>query len=211
MALLPGAGMPVSPLVSPAPEPAPGVSPDGGPSGVSTGAAAHTARDSVHSRHQSQPRRHITAAVRRHVWLRDGGRCCYRDPPTGRRRTSSHLLQTNHLLPVAEGGGPNLFNLHLLRFPITAYATATGRLCRRDASCSASSALLARALDSARRRLARGRGRAGHPSYRRARSVHLRLAAASSDPGRGLPPTNLPLPAIGTIANHRQRSALQHR
>ena len=27
------------------------------------------------------------------------------------------------------------------------------------------------------------------------------FAAASSDPGRGLPSTNLPLPAIGTIAN----------
>ena len=105
-----GAGMPVSPLVSPAPEPAPGVSPDGGPSGVSAG-AAHTARDSVHSRHQSPPRRHIPAAVRRHVWLRDGGRCCYRDPLSGRRCTSSHLLQIDHLLPVAQGGGPDLFNL----------------------------------------------------------------------------------------------------
>ena len=51
-----GAGMPASPVVSPAPEPAPGVYSDGGPSGVSTGAAAHTTRDSVHSRHQSQPR-----------------------------------------------------------------------------------------------------------------------------------------------------------
>ena len=111
-----GAGMPVSPLVSPAPEPPPGVSPDGGPRGVSTGAAAHTARDSVHSRHQSPPRRHIPAAVRRHVWQRDGGRCCYRDPLTGRRCTSSHLLEIDHLLPVAQGGGPNLFNLHLLCF-----------------------------------------------------------------------------------------------
>ena len=111
-----GAGMPVSPLVSPAPEPAPGVSPDGGPSGVSTRAAAHTARDSVHSRHQSPPWRHIPAAVRRHIWQRDGGRCCYRDPLSGRRCTSSHLLQIDHLLPVAQGGGANLFNLRLLCF-----------------------------------------------------------------------------------------------
>ena len=57
------------------------------------------------------PPRHLPAAVRRHVWLRDGGRCCYRDPLTGRRCTSSHLLQTDHLLPVAEGGGPDLFKL----------------------------------------------------------------------------------------------------
>ena len=111
-----GAGMPVSPLVSPAPEPAPGVSPDGSPSGVSTGAAAHTARDSVHSRHQSPPWRHIPAAVRRHIWQRDGGRCCYRDPLTRRRCTSPHLLQTDHLFPVAEGDGPDLFNLQLLCF-----------------------------------------------------------------------------------------------
>ena len=57
--------------------------PDGGPSGASAGAAAHRTGDSVRSRHQSPPRRHIPAAVRRHVWLRDGGRCCYRDPLTG--------------------------------------------------------------------------------------------------------------------------------
>ena len=91
-----GAGVPVSPGAAPAPEPALAVSPDGGSSGASTGAAAHTTRDSVHSTHQSPPRRHIPAAVRRHVWLRDGGRCCYRDPLTGRRCTSSHLLQIDH-------------------------------------------------------------------------------------------------------------------
>ena len=108
-----GAAVPVSPGATAAPQPALGVSPDGGSSGASAGAAAHTTRDSVHSSHQSPPRRHIPAAVRRHVWHRDGGRCCYRDPLTGRRRTSSHLLQIDHLLPVAEGGGPEPFNLQL--------------------------------------------------------------------------------------------------
>ena len=52
---------------------------------------------------QSPPRRHIPAAVRRHVWQRDGGRCCYRDPLTGRRCTSSHLLQIDHLLRSPRG------------------------------------------------------------------------------------------------------------
>ena len=114
-----GAGVSVSPVATAAPEPALGVSLDGGPPGVSAGAAAHTTGDSVHSSHQSHqspPRRHFPAAVRRHVWQRDGGRCCYRDPLTGRRCTSSHLLQIDHLLPVAQGGGPEPFNLELSCF-----------------------------------------------------------------------------------------------
>ena len=111
-----GAGVPISPVATSAPKSALGVFPDGGSPGASAGAAAHTTRDSVHSSHQSPPRRHIPAAVRRHVWQRDGGRCCYCDPLTGRRCTSSHLLQIDHLLPVAQGGGPDLFNLNLLCF-----------------------------------------------------------------------------------------------
>ena len=109
-----GAAVPGSPVATSAAEPVLGVFPDGGPSDASAGAAAHTTRDSVHNSHQSPPRRHIPAAVRRHVWQRDGGRCCYRDPLTGRRCTSSHLLQIDHLLPVAQGGGPEPFNLNLL-------------------------------------------------------------------------------------------------
>ena len=111
-----GAGVPGSPVATSAAEPVLGVFPDGGPSGASAGAAAHPTREPVHSRHQSPPRRHIPAAVRRHVWLRDGGRCCYRDPLTGRRCTSSHLLQIDHLLPVAQGGGPEPSNLVLRCF-----------------------------------------------------------------------------------------------
>ena len=111
-----GGAVPGSPVATSAPEPALGVSLDGGPSGASAGAASHTACDSVRSRHQSPPRRHIPAAVRRHIWQRDGGRCCYRDPLTGRRCTSSHLLQIDHLLPVAEGGGPEPSNLVLRCF-----------------------------------------------------------------------------------------------
>ena len=111
-----GAGVSVTPVATSAPEPALAVSPDGGPSVAAAGAAAHTTREPVHRRHQSPPRRHIPAAVRRHIWLRDGGRCCYRDPLTGRRCTSSHLLQIDHLLPVAQGGGPESSNLEILCF-----------------------------------------------------------------------------------------------
>ena len=110
------AGVPGSPVATAAPQPALGVSPDGGPPDASAGAAAHTTREPVHSRHQSPPRRHIPAAVRRHIWQRDGGRCCYRDPLSGRRCSSSHLLQIDHLLPVAQGGGPEPSNLELLCF-----------------------------------------------------------------------------------------------
>ena len=109
-----GAGVSGLPVATAAPQPALGVSSDGGSSGASAGAAEHTTR--VRSSHQSPPRRHIPAAVRRHVWQRDGGRCCYRDPLTGRRCTSSHLLQIDHLLPVAEGGGPEPDNLVLRCF-----------------------------------------------------------------------------------------------
>ena len=108
-----GAGVPGSPVATSAPEPALGVFPDGGPPEASAGAAAHPTREPIHRRHPSPPRRHIPAAVRRHVWLRDGGRCCYREPLSGRRCTSSHLLQIDHLLPVAEGGGPEPSNLNL--------------------------------------------------------------------------------------------------
>ena len=110
------AGLPGSPIATSAPQPALGGSPDGGPSGASAGAAAHTTREPVHSRHQSPPRRHIPAAVRRHIWQRDGGRCCYREPLSGRRCASSHLLQIDHLLPVAQGGGPEPSNLELSCF-----------------------------------------------------------------------------------------------
>ena len=110
------AGVPGAPVATAAPERALGVFPDGGPPDASAGAAAHTTREPVHSRHQSPPRRHIPAAVRRHIWQRDGGRCCYRDPLTGRRCRSSHLLQIDHLLPVAEGGGPEPSNLVLRCF-----------------------------------------------------------------------------------------------
>ena len=114
-----GAGVavaPVAPVATPAPEPALGAFPDDGRSGASAGAAAHTTRDAVHSSHQSPRRRPIPAAVRRHVWQRDGGRCCYRDPLTGRRCNSSHLLQIDHLLPVAQGGGEDPANLRLACF-----------------------------------------------------------------------------------------------
>ena len=58
--------------------------------------------------------RAIPAAVKREVWQRDRGRCRYVDPHTGRRCTSRHLLQIDHVLPYTLGGGSDPGNLRLL-------------------------------------------------------------------------------------------------
>ena len=58
--------------------------------------------------------RAIPAAVKREVWQRDAGRCRYVDPHTGRRCTSRHLLQIDHVLPYALGGCSDPANLRLL-------------------------------------------------------------------------------------------------
>ncbi len=70
-----------------------------------TSAAAATSRTSG---------RAIPAAVRREVWQRDGGRCSYVDPRTGRRCASRHLLEIDHRIPYARGGGAERANLRLL-------------------------------------------------------------------------------------------------
>ena len=59
-------------------------------------------------------RRTIPAAVRRHIWIRDGGRCTYRDPESGRCCGSMHLVQIDHVQPYAMGGAASVENLRLL-------------------------------------------------------------------------------------------------
>ena len=111
-----GAEVPVLPPATPAREVAGGVPLARGAGGTRTESSPQSARDAPRGPRRTPVRRPIPAAVRRHVWLRDGGRCCYRDPLTGRRCNSSHLLQIDHLLPVAEGGGPEPENLALRCF-----------------------------------------------------------------------------------------------
>ncbi len=103
----------IRPPTTAAPKLASGVPPARGAGGTPGGASPQCTRDVPLGARRSPPRRSIPAAVRRHVWLRDGGRCCYRDPLTGRRCNSSHLLQIHHLLPVADEGGPEAENLAL--------------------------------------------------------------------------------------------------
>ena len=102
-----------APAGTPAPQSVPSTSPAGGRTGAATGTAPAAPR----ARGRAWPaasRRAIPAAVRRLVWQRDQGRCCYRDPISGRRCTSAHLLQLDHLLPVAQGGGADPENLRLV-------------------------------------------------------------------------------------------------
>ena len=58
----------------------------------STGAATPAAKSCASGRA-------IPAGVRRQVWQRDGGRCSYVDPQTGRRCNSTHLIEIDHIVP----------------------------------------------------------------------------------------------------------------
>jgi 5-methylcytosine-specific restriction endonuclease McrA len=69
--------------------------------------AATTARRPVEST------RHVPAAVRDRVFVRDQGRCTY-TAPGGRRCASTKALQIDHIKPVARGGAGTPENLRLL-------------------------------------------------------------------------------------------------
>ena len=85
-----------------------------------TAAASKTGPDAGHhaaSTPESQScasGRAISAGVRRQVWQRDGGRCSYADPQTGRRCNSTHRIEIDHIVPHALGGGADPGNLRLL-------------------------------------------------------------------------------------------------
>ena len=99
---------------TPAAHSGPRTSIDGRPpsADTATNAPGHAARP----RRRTARRRAIPASVRRLVWERDQGCCYYRDPVTGRRCNSSHLLQIDHVLPVARGGRADPANLRLACF-----------------------------------------------------------------------------------------------
>ena len=58
--------------------------------------------------------RAIPVAVKRQVWRRDGGCCSYVDRQTGRRCNSRHLIEIDHILPYALGGGADPESLRLV-------------------------------------------------------------------------------------------------
>ncbi len=62
---------------------------------------------------------HLKTDSKREVWQRDGGRCSYVDPRSGRRCASRHLLQIDHQVPHALGGSAAPANLLSCASPIT--------------------------------------------------------------------------------------------
>jgi len=59
-------------------------------------------------------RKHIPATIQHQIWIRDGGRCQYKDPESGQECGSKHRLQIDHIQPVAFDGSNELQNLRLL-------------------------------------------------------------------------------------------------
>jgi hypothetical protein len=57
--------------------------------------------------------RFIPAAVKRAVWKRDGGSCTYTDPKTGKRCSSRHAIQYDHVHAYSLGGETSIQNLRL--------------------------------------------------------------------------------------------------
>ena len=88
------------------------------------GVVASGGRGAGERRPRATITRAIPAAVRRHIWLRDGGRCTYRDPDSGRCCGAQHLLQIDHIQPFAIGGANSEGNLRLL---CAAHNRARGR------------------------------------------------------------------------------------
>ncbi|MGK5087198.1 HNH endonuclease signature motif containing protein [Bdellovibrionota bacterium FG-2] len=61
----------------------------------------------------SNPRQ-IPAAIRAEVWERDGGKCTFVSPQTGKKCESTHGLEYDHKIPVVLGGGSEVSNLRIL-------------------------------------------------------------------------------------------------
>ena len=169
-----GAEMPVSPLVSPAPESAPSVYSDRARAASQPG--RRRTQPAILSTAATNPRRGATflrlSGATSGYATEDAADIAILSPGAAAPLPICCRSTTSCRSPRAVARTCSIYIFSALR--IAACATAMGRLCRRNAPRSDSSALLARALDSARRRLADGRGRAGHPSHRRAPNVHLR-------------------------------------
>src|SRR5262249_20654929 len=63
-------------------------------------------------RQPSPTSRHVPAAVKRTVWIRDLGSCAYKGPD-GRRCSERAFIEFHHVRPFAIGGEPTVSNIEL--------------------------------------------------------------------------------------------------
>jgi 5-methylcytosine-specific restriction endonuclease McrA len=78
-------------------------------------------------------KRYRSVHVERLVWNRAGHRCEHVDPETGERCSSTHALQTDHIVPLARGGLDHPDNMRLLCGPHNRYAAWNVGLRRPEA------------------------------------------------------------------------------
>ena len=76
--------------------------------------ASPTASPAPTRRSAASRSRAIPAAIRREVYQRDGGQCCFVDTQTGQRCQARAHLQFHHELPFARGGPHSAENVRLL-------------------------------------------------------------------------------------------------
>jgi hypothetical protein len=60
--------------------------------------------------------RYISSSQKHSVWMRDQGRCTYKDRQTGRTCDSKYRVQYDHIQPISFGGKTTVENLRLLCF-----------------------------------------------------------------------------------------------
>jgi len=73
--------------------------------------------------------RYIPVKTQRFVWLRDGGRCQFRDAETGRTCGSRRWVQIDHIIPFSQGGRHDATNLRLLCGAHNRFVYHRGKLC----------------------------------------------------------------------------------
>jgi HNH endonuclease len=65
------------------------------------------------ARHNSNSR-YISAEVRRSVWQKYKGQCCYIHPGTKARCSAKQFIEIDHIIPISKGGKSEYSNLQLL-------------------------------------------------------------------------------------------------
>ncbi len=58
--------------------------------------------------------RSISKANRNYIRARDNNKCVYKDPDSGKTCGSQHLLEIDHIVPVALNGTNDIANLRLV-------------------------------------------------------------------------------------------------